>query len=179
VQLATNELDGVKAMFKEFAGKDGQMNAYQLHDLFAKHAEQFKEIKGYTKFHHETCRSMVALMDADCSGKLDIQEFLDMWKNVMFWKLNFVKFDADKSGSFDAFELRNALNGIGYVVSNKVFNTIVMRYVNQSNQVVFEDYMICVIRLKTVFENYKAHPKTADSKAQFDLDEFVQMMVYV
>jgi hypothetical protein len=58
----------------------------------------------------------------------------------------------------------------GYVVSNKVFNTIVMRYVDKNNHVSFEDYMICVIRLKTVFETYQAHPKI-EQKAQFDLDE--------
>jgi len=64
-------------------------------------------------FSIETCRSMVAMMDFDHSGKLGFDEFRVLWDSLREWKGIFKKYDTDKSGSFSSYELRKALQNTG------------------------------------------------------------------
>lgn len=38
-------------------------------------------------FSRDVCRSMVALMDVDMTGKLGLDEFIQLWKSVRTWKV--------------------------------------------------------------------------------------------
>lgn len=39
-------------------------------------------------FSRDVCRSMVALMDVDMTGKLGLDEFIVLWKSVRTWKVS-------------------------------------------------------------------------------------------
>jgi hypothetical protein len=51
------------------------------------------EFDGFSK---ELCRSMVALMDVDRSGKLGLDEFIQLWKSVRTWKVSTYYYKIDK-----------------------------------------------------------------------------------
>lgn len=99
------------------------------------------ELKHFTEFDAEVCRSLVALYDLDQTGKLEFGEFEKLWADLRMWKVRififfsffskleishlkmlipllllqaiFQKCDADDSGSFDVFELRHTLSSMG------------------------------------------------------------------
>lgn len=39
----------------------------------------------------------------------------------------------------------------GYTLSNKTFNSVVKRYANRDGKITFEDFILCAVRLRTVF----------------------------
>lgn len=41
----------------------------------------------FAGFSRDVCRSMVALMDVDMTGKLGLDEFIHLWKSVRTWKV--------------------------------------------------------------------------------------------
>uniref|UniRef100_A0A1I8GE46 Calpain-3 n=1 Tax=Macrostomum lignano TaxID=282301 RepID=A0A1I8GE46_9PLAT len=163
--------------FAKVAGADLEVDAYELRDIL--NIAFMKEFK-FDGFCLETCRSMVAMMDADQSGKLGFQEFKTLWSSLRLWKTAFKKFDEDKSGNFNSYELRQALKTVGYRVSNKIFNCLVMRYANRQGVIEFDDFIVCCVRLKTVFETFSAQEKTADGvSALFSKDKFLSAAAYV
>ncbi|TNN05027.1 Calpain [Schistosoma japonicum] len=93
---------------------------------------------------------------------------MDIWEKAMGWKHIFLKHDIDQSGYFDAYELREALNDAGFRVSNLLFNAIAHRYTDPgTDKISFEDFMLCMVRLKTAFETIEAHPKNLEGTSLF------------
>lgn len=162
-----------EALFKRNADKDGEIDAYKLRTMLD--TEFQKEIK-YDGFSVDTCKSLVAMMDLDHSGKLGIDEFKTLWNNVTEWKNVFKKFDADKSGNFNSYEMREALRSAGYAVTNATFNALVQRFSSQDGKIYFDYFVACIARLKTMFEVF-AEMRRGD-KAEFTLDQFVQTTMY-
>ncbi|PAA60754.1 hypothetical protein BOX15_Mlig019924g1 [Macrostomum lignano] len=166
----------LKEAFQKIAGEDMEVDAYELRDIVNTAFQ--KEFK-FDGFSVETCRSMVALMDVDQSGKLGFDEFKTLWNDLRLWKTVFKKYDSDKSGNFNSYELRQALNAVGFRVNNKIFSCLVMRYATREGIIEFDDYVLCCVRLKTVFETFKAQPKDGQGKATFSQEEFLQTIIYV
>ncbi|KAF6771923.1 hypothetical protein AHF37_09174 [Paragonimus kellicotti] len=84
----------------------------------------------------------------------------------------FLKYDVDQSGFFKANEFREALKAAGYNVSNKLFNALVHRYEDPDTELMrFEDFMLCCVRLKNVFETVAAQPKTQEGAPMFNAED--------
>ncbi len=60
----------------------------------------------------------------------------------------------------------------GFNLSCMVFTVVVQRFVTQANNAVtFEDFLLCCVRLKNTFENFKAQFKTNDGHLMFTEDD--------
>ncbi|KAK4300805.1 hypothetical protein Pmani_027019 [Petrolisthes manimaculis] len=103
--------------------------------------------EGFTK---DVCRSMIAMMDVDRSGKLGLQEFLQLWTDIRVWKNAFRIYDKDNSGELCSFELRQALNSAGYRLNNHVCNALMLRYGDRQGKISFDDFIMCSVKLKTM-----------------------------
>ncbi|XP_071050221.1 calpain-A-like isoform X2 [Onthophagus taurus] len=103
--------------------------------------------KGFSK---DVCRSMVAMLDSDHSGKLRFEEFKSLWHDVRDWKMAFRLYDRDNSGTLDGFELRQAFTSAGYNLNYRVLNILMHRYGNQNGQMEFDDFINCAVKLKTM-----------------------------
>ncbi|ELU07534.1 hypothetical protein CAPTEDRAFT_167979 [Capitella teleta] len=170
--------------FLNLAGEDGEIDAYELKDILNNLFMQEFEFDGFSA---DMCRSMVAMRDADMSGKLGFQDFKNLWYDLQLCRKVFKMLDEDGGGFFSSYELRRAINAIAHVpgcnltglrVSNSTFNAIVMRYSNKEGQVRFDDFVACVIKLRTMFETFKGKDEAGEGQATFDMDEYVQLAVY-
>jgi hypothetical protein len=43
-------------------------------------------------FSKDVCRSMIAMLDSDHSGKLGFEEFKKLWSDIQTWKVRLFKF---------------------------------------------------------------------------------------
>ncbi|CAH1791248.1 unnamed protein product, partial [Owenia fusiformis] len=167
--------EALKSAFIGIAGEDMEIDAYELKDVLDK---AFKREFNFDGFSNETCRSMVAMRDFDRSGKLGFDEFKELWADLRVWKGMFKKFDQDKSGHLNSYELRKCLNGAGFRISNSTFNGLVMRYCHKDGHIYFDDFILCAARLKTMFDIFKEMDPNKTGTAGFTLDAFVQTTMY-
>ena len=67
------------------------ISAWELQDLLNRVVNKSYEMDDV--FHLETCRALVALSDEDKSGRLNFDEFKQIWLGVRSWIETFLKFD--------------------------------------------------------------------------------------
>jgi len=167
--------EDMRSAFRKIAGEDMEIDAYELQDII--NAAFMKEFK-FDGFSADTCRSMVAMMDVDQSGKLGFDEFQKLWNDLRLWKGVFKQFDKDRSGTFNSYELRQAFHSCGFKLSNSTFNALVMRYSHRDGKIYFDDMIHCICRLKAMFETFKEQDSQRSGEAKFSLDEFIQTTMY-
>jgi calpain len=164
-----------RVVFRKNAGEDLEVDAFELKALLNNlYMAEFT----FDGFSLDTARSMVAMMDVDKSGKLGYEEFKHLWDDLRTWKKIFREFDTDGSGNLNSFELRQALNSAGIKVSNSTFNALVMRYSDKEGKILFDDFIQCAMRIKTMFDTWMEMAEGSKGPAKFELDAFIQTTMY-
>uniref|UniRef100_A0A183B730 EF-hand domain-containing protein n=1 Tax=Echinostoma caproni TaxID=27848 RepID=A0A183B730_9TREM len=169
--MVLNEDQMIEQKFNEICDPQFKaINAVQLGILL--NGSTLQDMPGFTGFTKEMLRSMVAAVDSNLTGMVELPEFMDLWTKAKGWKMIFLKHDTDGSGFFRAHEFREALTTAGYNVSNKLFNALVHRYQDpDTERMCFEDFMLCSIRLKNMFDNAAAQPKNTEGEAIFSKED--------
>ncbi|XP_046626930.1 calpain-A-like isoform X5 [Neodiprion virginianus] len=129
-------------------------------------------------FSKDICRSMVAMLDTDRSGKLGFEEFKSLWNDIRNWRAVFRLYDRDGSGYLSAFELRQALNSAGYRMNNHILNVLVHRYGTKDGMIAFDDYIMCAVRLKTMIDIFRERDPDKTNTATFTMEEWVEKTLY-
>ncbi|CAH1777842.1 unnamed protein product [Owenia fusiformis] len=160
--------------FKNLAGEDGEIDAYELKDILNQVYGQHFDFGGFTT---DACRSLVATRDLDYTGKLGFEEFRGLYGDLKLWKQVFNEVDIDGSGHFSSYELRSALKRLKYQLSNSTFSAVAMRYSNNEGLVEFDDFISCMVKLKTMTATYMSN-ETDDGTSTFQMDEFMQTTMY-
>lgn len=109
----------------------------------------FFSVLAYGGFSKDVCRSMIAMLDTDQSGRLGFEEFRILFTDIRKWRDVFKLYDHDNSGKLSAFELRTALNSAGYHLNNKILNGLAHRY-GSNGMVHFDDFIMCAIKMRTM-----------------------------
>uniref|UniRef100_A0A8C7FI97 Calpain-3 n=1 Tax=Oncorhynchus kisutch TaxID=8019 RepID=A0A8C7FI97_ONCKI len=122
-------------------------------------------------FSLESCRSMIALMDTDGTGKLNLQEFKHLWSKIKAWQLIFKKYDKDKSSTISSFEMRNAVNDAGFRLNNQLYDIITMRYADEHLNIDFDSFICCFVRLEGMFRTFHAFDKNGDGTIKLNVLE--------
>ncbi|XP_035696655.1 calpain-9-like isoform X1 [Branchiostoma floridae] len=162
--------------FESIAGEDMEIDAFELKKMMDQALKKELSYFEFNGFNVELCRSMVALMDDDKSGMLGLDEFFDLWSDIKLWTGVFKMFDADKSGDFDTYELRLALEHVGFKLKNTIFQQIVLRYQADDQTISFPDFIALTIRLKAMF---KAFASFMDgNKASLGLEDWLTVTMY-
>ncbi|XP_054470060.1 calpain-1 catalytic subunit-like [Anoplopoma fimbria] len=145
-QIGNGESDGKKRnLFRQYSDKYEEVDAEQLQRLLNENI-----LKGDLKsggFSIDACRSMVALMDASISGKLNGEEFVRLWNKVDTYKDIFFRSDVSKTGTLSLSELRNAIMASGKRISDDILNLMALRYgASSSGQITLESFISLVLR---------------------------------
>ncbi|XP_059809029.1 calpain-3-like isoform X2 [Hypanus sabinus] len=126
----------------------------------------------------ESCRSMVALMDTDGSGKLNLAEFKHLWNKIKQWQAIFQEYDKDNSGLIDSYELRSAVNDAGFRLNSHLYELISMRYTDLNMNVDFDSFICCILRLEGMFRAFHAFDKDGDGIIKLNVLEWLQLTIY-
>uniref|UniRef100_A0A8C4KW42 Calpain-3 n=1 Tax=Dromaius novaehollandiae TaxID=8790 RepID=A0A8C4KW42_DRONO len=151
----------------EDSGKDGEKNSIDEKKVSAaagkaeNRAWPDKDLKT-EGFELESCRSMIALMDTDGSGKINFDEFRHLWDKIKSWQKIFKRYDTDHSGTINSYEMRNAVNDAGFRLNNQLYDIITMRYADKNMNIDFNSFICCFVRLDAMFRAFQAFDKDGD-----------------
>ncbi|XP_037607362.1 calpain-3b isoform X2 [Sebastes umbrosus] len=173
----TEEEKQFRAIYQQIAGEDMQICANELKMIMKNVLSKHNDVKT-DGFSLETCRSMIALMDTDGTGKLNLQEFKHLWKKIKEWQLIFKRYDNDKSGSISSFEMRNAVNDAGFHLNKQLYDIIAMRYADEHLNIDFDSYICCFVRLEGMFRAFNAFDKDGDGIIKLNVLEWLQLTMY-
>ncbi|XP_061286877.1 calpain-3 isoform X5 [Bos javanicus] len=148
-------------IFRQIAGDDMEICADELKNVLNRVVNKHKDLKtqGFTL---ESCRSMIALMDTDGSGRLNLQEFHHLWKKIKTWQKIFKHYDTDQSGTINSYEMRNAVKDAGFHLNNQLYDIITMRYADKYMNIDFDSFICCFVRLEGMFRAFNAFDKDGD-----------------
>uniref|UniRef100_A0A8C3U171 Calpain-3 n=1 Tax=Catharus ustulatus TaxID=91951 RepID=A0A8C3U171_CATUS len=129
-------------------------------------------------FELESCRSMIALMDTDGSGKINFDEFRHLWDKIKSWQKIFKRYDTDHSGTINSYEMRNAVNDAGFRLNNQLYDIITMRYADKNMNIDFDSFICCFVRLDAMFRAFHAFDKDGDGIIKLNVLEWLQLTLY-
>uniref|UniRef100_A0A3B3TAE2 Calpain-1 catalytic subunit n=1 Tax=Paramormyrops kingsleyae TaxID=1676925 RepID=A0A3B3TAE2_9TELE len=139
-QLDESQIDpGFKSLFLQLAGSDMEISSTELQTILNKILK--KRESGF-------------LIDTDGNGKLGLTEFHVLWEKIKRYLTVFRKFDLDKSGTMNTYELRLALESSGFKLTNHLFQLIILRYSETDLTVDFDNFVSCLVRLETMFKTF-------------------------
>nr|XP_043905693.1 calpain-3b isoform X1 [Solea senegalensis] len=174
----TDEEKHFRAIYQQISGDDMQICANELKTIMKNVLAKHSEIKTEEGFSLETCRSMIALMDTDGTGKLNLQEFKHMWKKIKEWQRIFKRYKKDKKVSISSFEMRNAVNDAGFHLNKQLYDIIAMRYSDEQLDIDFDSYICCFVRLEGMFRAFNAFDKDGDGIIKLNVLEWLQLTMY-
>ncbi|XP_048841407.1 calpain-3-like isoform X7 [Brienomyrus brachyistius] len=164
-------------IFQQIAGDDMEITSNELKNVLNKAIGKHKELKTMG-FSLESCRSMIALMDTDGSGKLNFDEFKHLWNKIKHWQGIFKRHDFDKSGTINSYDMRNAVNDAGFHLNNQLYDIITMRYANDNMKIDFDSFICCLVRLEGMFRAFHAFDKDGDGLIKLNVLEWLQLTMY-
>uniref|UniRef100_A0A8B9BUK3 Calpain-3 n=1 Tax=Anser brachyrhynchus TaxID=132585 RepID=A0A8B9BUK3_9AVES len=129
-------------------------------------------------FELESCRSMIALMDTDGSGKINFDEFRHLWDKIKSWQKIFKRYDTDHSGTINSYEMRNAVKDAGFRLNNQLYDIITMRYADKNMNIDFDSFICCFVRLDAMFRAFHAFDKDGDGIIKLNVLEWLQLTMY-
>ncbi|CAH3140847.1 unnamed protein product [Porites lobata] len=165
--------------FQKFAGEDGEIDQYELQAILS---QAFVSVLNSNAFSLEACRSMITMFDKDKTGALGYSEFRGLWTILGMWKETFHRFDKDKSGDMNLYELRDALNHLGYQLSNNALSSIILRYHNKKGTIAFDIFIQILVRVIVMFDTFRSHVTKRGGrteKAVFTIDDFIESTLTV
>lgn len=169
--------DKFRNLFDQLTGSDGEIDAWELQDILNSVMKK-NESSSTTGFSIEASRSMIALMDDTKSGKLDYEEFKKLWTTVRSWIGIFHKYDKDKSGTFDMYELRSALRSAGFQLNNSLYELLSLRYASKQLTVNLDDFVLLSVRLEAMFNAFTSYKRSGSNMATLNLDQWLVTTMY-
>ncbi|KAI1897322.1 hypothetical protein AGOR_G00082120 [Albula goreensis] len=177
IEEETEEEKLFRTIFEQISGEDMEISANELKNVLNRVVEKFKQYKS-EGFSLESCRSMIALMDTDGTGRLNLQEFHHLWNKIKTWQGIFKRYDADHSASINSYEMRNAVNDAGFRLNNQLFDIITMRYADEKMNINFDSFICCLVRLEGMFRAFHAFDKDGDGIIKLSVLEWLQLTMY-
>ncbi|XP_026863055.1 programmed cell death protein 6 isoform X2 [Electrophorus electricus] len=118
-----------------------------------------------------------AMFDRDNKGGVNFNEFAGVWKYITDWQSIFRTYDRDNSGFIDKNELKQALTGFGYRLSDQFYNTLIEKFDRQrKGQVAFDDFIQCCIVLQRLTDVFRRYDTDQDGWIQVSYEQYLSMV---
>ncbi|KAI5616713.1 calpain-3 isoform X5, partial [Silurus asotus] len=166
----TEEDQQFRTIFEKITGDEMEISASELRNVLNSVLAHHKDM-GKEGFSLESCRSMIAFMDMDGTGRLHLQEFRQLWNKIKQWKEIFKHYEAEQTGFISSYEMRNAINDAGFRLNNPLYNIITTRYANKNMNIDFDSFVCCLVRLETMFRAFQAFDQDGDGTIRLSVLE--------
>ncbi|XP_072302876.1 calpain small subunit 1a [Eucyclogobius newberryi] len=176
-QNESNEEKQFRKVFQQLAGEDMEVSPSELMDILNRIISKHGDLKT-DGFSIESCRSMVAVMDSDSTGKLGFHEFKHLWNNIKKWQGVYKSYDQDGSGLIGADELPGAFTAAGFPLDKQLFNMIIRRYCDENGNMDFDNYIGCLVRLDAMCRAFKTLDKSNNGTIKVNVQEWLQLTMY-
>ncbi|XP_057220608.1 calpain small subunit 2 [Malurus melanocephalus] len=173
----SEEIRQFRRLFAQLAGDDMEVCATELRDILNKVLSRHQDLKT-DGFSLDTCRSMVAVMDSDASGKLGFEEFKYLWNNVKKWQCVYKQHDTDQSGTVGRAQLPNALKAAGFHLNEQLCQVIVRRYAAEDGSMDFNSFISCLVRLDSMFRAFKSLDQDGSGRIKVTMEDWLQLTMY-
>ncbi|XP_069036045.1 calpain-9 [Lepisosteus oculatus] len=174
----SNEEKGLRRLFEQIAGSDMAICAEELQKILNGVLSRRKEIK-FDGLTLNTCQSIINLMDADNTGKLEFQEFKIFWDKLKKWIMLFLTFDTDRSGCLSSYELRAALSSIGIRLNNKILQLLALRFADSKFNIDFDDFLTCIVRLENMLRVFQALDRDNSGEISLGFQQFLHLTMNI
>ncbi|CAJ1967639.1 unnamed protein product [Sphenostylis stenocarpa] len=125
--------------------------------------------------------------------KIGPKEFTSLFYSLQNWRSIFERFDKDRSGKIDSFELRDALLSLGYAVSPVVLDLLVSKFDKtggKSKAIEYDNFIeygfsiqickrmrrkssLCCLTVKGLTDKFKEKDTTYSGSATFSYESFM------
>ncbi|CAH2314113.1 calpain small subunit 1 [Pelobates cultripes] len=166
-----------RRLFNQLAGDDMEVSPSELMGILNKVVARHQDLKT-DGFSLDCCRSMVAVMDSDSTGKLGFEEFKYLWNNIKKWQGVYKRFDMDRSGTIGTNELPGAFQTAGFKLNPQLYHMIIRRYSDEKGEMDFDNFICCLVRLDAMFRAFKALDKDGDGQIKVTIQEWLQLTMY-
>uniref|UniRef100_A0A8B9JI94 Calpain-3 n=1 Tax=Astyanax mexicanus TaxID=7994 RepID=A0A8B9JI94_ASTMX len=151
-------------------GTEMEISASELRNVLNRVVSEQREMNT-EGFSLENCRSMIALMDMDGTGRLNLQEFRHLWLKIKQWQGIFKHYDTEQTGCICSYEMRNAVNDAGFRLNNQLYDIITLRYANENMNIDFDSFISCLVRLEGMFRAFQAFDQDGDGTIRLSVLE--------
>ncbi|XP_068174160.1 calpain small subunit 1b [Antennarius striatus] len=163
--------------FERVAKDDMEVSPAELMGILNDILKQHPSLKT-DGFSIESCRSMVAIMDSDSTGKLGLHEFKYLWKNILRWQGIYVDYDTDCSGVISSRELPGAFKAAGFPLNDQLYKMIIRRYSDEHGDMDFDNFIACLVRLDAMCRAFKTLDQGNSGSIELDIKEWLQLTMY-
>ncbi|XP_066234652.1 calpain-14 [Saccopteryx leptura] len=171
-----DQTEGHDEIFTRLFEKTPEINAAQLQRIL-NHLTWSGLGSTQPLFSLDACQGILALLDLNASGTVSIQEFRDLWKQLMLYQAVFHKQDNNASGCLNWAQLRAAMKDAGLVLNDDVCLLMLIRYGGPKLQMDFVSFVHLMLRaekMESVFQNL-----TQDGKGIYlQKPEWLMMTLY-
>nr|XP_019590830.1 PREDICTED: calpain-14 isoform X1 [Rhinolophus sinicus] len=171
-----DQTEGLDEFFTKLFEKYPEINAVQLQKIL-NHMTWSNLGNAQPVFSRDACQGILALLDLNESGTVCIQEFRDLWKQLMLYQDVFHKQDSNRSGCLNWAQLRAAMRGAGIMLGDNICQLMLVRYGGPNFQMDFVSFVLLMLRvekMEDVFQNL-----TQDGKGIYlQKTEWLMMMLY-
>ncbi|KAM4029522.1 programmed cell death protein 6 [Anomaloglossus baeobatrachus] len=131
----------------------------------------------WTPFNPVTVRSIISMFDRDYKGGVNFAEFTGVWKYITDWQNIFRTYDRDNSGLIDKNELKQALSGFGYRLTDQFYDILIRKFDRQRRgQVAFDDFIQCCIVLQKFTDVFRRQDTDQDGWINVSYEQYLHMV---
>ncbi|XP_062864006.1 calpain-A-like [Trichomycterus rosablanca] len=136
-------------VFGQASNQFKEINAEQLQKILNERTGVTQEdAQSSEGFSTDACQSIIAMMDHSVTGTLNTEEFQKLLDKVDFYKDLFKRMDGNKNAILSLRELRHAMEGTGYHVSDHLLKLINLRYGDYSGKITLQRFIHLALRLR-------------------------------